>query len=240
MKKIKLLVVLPLILAFLLLGKTSFAQTPPATIPNNPLFDMTKPVATSFIQYGETSPKTINLFPFTTITVPPQSFNDNVNVYVFEGNWDKLKTILPKDQSPIASYYLVFINSKGKVVTPSNQISAQVYNNYVGTNTYFYPMGSVGNIDVANSKSFTGHILLNTQIPIQDSAFMVGINKIIAKNDSSLTPPTPGTYVPAKTTSSGPSLYTQKVFALIFLIIVAMLLLALLWSNSKKTSRRRK
>ena len=224
--------------AFLLLAKVSYAQsTAPSVIPNNPLFDMTKPVATSFIEYGSKTAKTINIFPFTTIVIPPNSFKDNVAVNIYGGNWDKIKAVLPKDQSPIASYFIVFVDSKSKAVLPSNQINIQVYNNYVGTDTFFYPIGAIGNIDAANAGKWPGHIFVNTQLPIQDSAFIVSVNKLLQKNDPSLNPPAANTQAATPAPAASPT--TQKVIALVFLIGASLLLLFLLLANNKKAHRRK-
>ncbi len=239
MKKIKLLLGLPLILAFLLLAKVSFAQTAaPDVVTYNPLFDMSKTAATSFIQYGEPQAKRIDIFPFTTVIVPPNSFKDNVTVNIYQGNWDKIKAVLPKDESPISSYYIVFINSKSKMVLPSNPITIQSYNNFTGTDTFFYPIGAIGNIDVANAKKWPGHIFVNTPLPIQDSAFIVSANKLLQKSDPSLNPPSPNTTVSQP--AAAPSVSTQKTIALVFLIFTALLLMFLLWNNNKKLQRRRK
>ncbi len=239
MKKIKLLLSLPLILAFLLLANVSFAQTTaPDVVTYNPLFDMSKPTATSFIQFGERQAKRIDIFPFTTVIVPANSFKDNVSVNVYAGNWDKIKAVLPKGQSPISSYYLAFVDSKNKMVLPSNPIIVQSYNNFVETNTFFYPIGAAGNIDVANAKNWPGHIFVNTELPIQDSAFVVSANKALQKDDPSLHPPLPNTTVTQP--ASGPSASTQKAIALVFLIVTALLLLFLLWNNNKKSHLRRR
>ncbi len=237
MKKIKLLLVLPLILLSLFLAKTSFAQTPQGNFPNNPFFNTSTPAVTSFIQYGEKTAKQINVPPFSTITVPSGSFSDNVTVYIFNGNWNKIKAVLPSGQSPISSYYIVFINSKGSMVLPTNQITIQSYNNYINTDTYFYPMGAVGSIDTANAKSWSGHILVNTPLPIQDSAFIVAVNKNLSQNDPSLNP---NSNLGNGNTNSTPlPLNTQKAIAFVLLIGIALLLLFLMQKN-KKTAHRRK
>jgi len=200
---------------------------------------MSKTVATSFIPLGDNNPKEISIFPFSKVIIQPKSFSDNVKIYVFEGNWDKLKSILPKDQSPISSYYLVFIDSKGKTVTPTNQVSIQSYNNYVSTDTFFYPLGAIGNIDVANSKRWAGHIKVDTLLPIQDSAFMVSVNKILAKNDPSLHPSTNQGISQQKPVSQQASASSQKLLTLVLLIGVALLISFMMWGN-KKTTRRKK
>lgn len=238
MKKIRLLLGILLISASLLLAKVSYAQTTaPDVVTYNPFFDMSKTAATSFIQYGEPNAKKIEIFPFTTIVVPPNSFKDNVTVNIYQGNWDKIKAILPNEQSPISSYYIAFVNSKNKMVLPSNPITVQVYNNYVGTNTFFYPIGAAGNVDVANAQKWTGHVFVNTALPLQDSAFVVSVNKLLQKTDTSLNPPSPNTQVATPAPTASPT--TQKVIALVFLIGASLLLLFLLFANNKKSHRRK-
>lgn len=238
MKKIRLLLVLPFLFAFVILANRSFAQVPQG-ITNNPFFDMSNAALTSFIPVGDTTPKEISIFPFSKIIIQPKSFTDNVNIYIFRGDWDKLKTILPKDQSPISAYYLVFVNSKGKMVAPTNQISVQSYNNYVDTDTFFYPLGAVGNIDVANSRRWSGHIVVNTLLPIQDSAFIVSANKILDKNDPSLHPSTNSVTPQPNAVNQQASARLQKLFALVLLIGIAFLISFMMWGNKKSSGRKK-
>lgn len=177
--------------------------------------------------------------PFSKVIIQPKSFADNVNVYVFGGNWDKLKAILPKDQSPIYSYYLVFVDSKGKMVAPTNQITVQSYNNYYNTDTFFYPLGAIGNIDVANSKRWPGHIMVDTLLPIQDSSFVVSANKILDKNDPSLHPSINPVNTQQNSGNQQASANLQKLVALILLVGAAFLISFMMWDN-KKASRRKK
>jgi len=238
MKKIKLLLILPFVFAFVLLADRSFAQVPQG-ITNNPFFDMSKTVTSSFIPVDDKNPKEIIIFPFSKVIIQPKSFTDNVNVYIFEGNWDKLKTILPKDQSPVSSYYLVFVDSKGKTVFPTNEITVISYNNYINTDTFFYPLGAAGNIDVANSKKWPGHIMVNTLLPIQDSAFVISANKILDKNDPSLRLLANQGNSQKNSGNQQASANLQKFGALILLVGAALLISFMMWGN-RKPSRRKK
>lgn len=236
MKKILLLVLSLFFVLFLV--KPSFAQVPQG-ITNNPFFDMSKPVATTFIPLEDKNPKEINIFPFSKVIIQPKSFADNVNLYVFAGNWDKLKPILPKDQSPVSAYYLVFVDSKGKMISPTNQITVQSYNNYANTDTFFYPLGAVGNIDVPNSKRWTGQIMVNTPLPVQDLAFIVSVNKILDKNDPSLHPSLNSAGTQQNSGNPGLSPNLQKSVSLILLVGVALLISFMMWKGQKTTKRKK-
>jgi hypothetical protein len=237
MNKIKLLIILPLLTLFFLSAKLSFAQAQvPQNIIQNPLFDMRKVVTTGLINLSNTTPQDITIMPFSKITIQPKSFNDNVNAYVFKGNWDKITPLLPNGQSEISSYYLVFVDSKGKQATPTKAFTIQSYNNYVGTDTFFYPVTSAGSVDSANSQKWPGHIIVNTALPIQDSGFIVSVNKLLDKSDPSLDPLSHPPVAQNKAGLNNPDV--QKYLTLTVLLVVALLLSYILWGNKKNRRKR--
>ena len=183
MKKTNILLIFLLFgFSFLMFSKSSFAQNS-----NSSLFDTANPIRQEKINANAKTTLAISLFPFSTIIIKPGSFNEDVTLYISLGIWNKLKTALPKDQSPISSYYLVF-KSKDGTVYPSNPLSIESYNNYINTNTFFYPLSSPDTIDTANQKNWPGHIRVRTDLPVKDSGFIVAANIDLKPNDSSLHP----------------------------------------------------
>lgn len=182
MKKI-LFLILPLFF-FLFLAKPSFAQN----TTGNPLFDFFVPGAPKIFFNVPDSAKdqTFSLLPFTKITVTNGTFGENnVNIFVFEGDFDKIKAkMLQQGQSPIASYYLVFENSKGKLLTPAKPIKLDIINNFNQSVTFYFPLGINGKIDTKNQANKPGPAHFKTDLPIEDPAFVVSVNKNISKDSS--------------------------------------------------------
>lgn len=180
MKKINILLIISFFISSLFLfAENSFAQN------NQSLFDLSTPIRQEKISASAKTTLAVSLFPFTTLVIKPGSFQENVTLYVYPGVWNNLKTALPKDQSPISSYYLIF-KSKDSTVYPSIPLTIESYNNYINTDTFFYPIASSGEIDKENQKNWPGHIKVRTELPVNDSGFIVAANKDISPNDSSL------------------------------------------------------
>lgn len=186
MNKIKLIFIIALSIALLSFAKQSLAFEDP-----NAIFSLSKTVAQQKIPKSPKNVQVVNLLPFTVLVIKPETFQQDVTISVFEGNFDNIKKILPQDQSPISSYYFVFRSNDGVPVAPLVPINVQSINNYIDTNTFYYPMSSIREIDKANQKEYQGHIRVNVDLPVNDPAFIVAANKIISKSEIESQKPTP-------------------------------------------------
>jgi hypothetical protein len=239
MKKINIFLIL-LLFGFSLIWfvKSSVAQG----INSNTLFNLSTIVQQTEINANAKTPLAISLLPFTTINIKPGTFKEDVMLFVYKGDFEKIKTILPKGQSPISSYYLIFRNARqGFPVNPIVPLEIQSYNNYINTNTYFYPTNSPIAIDTINEKNWPGHIKIRTDLPINDSGFIVAMNKILQPNDSSFlnSQNTKQNLTPTATQNNLVNL--SKLVSLwpfaLALIIVISLIFIIFWFISKKQKR---
>lgn len=140
------------------------------------LFDTSKIIRQENIPANPNSVLTITFYPFTNIQFLSGSFTSNVTIYIYQDNFNFIKKALPNGQSPISSYYFTFKSSDGKSVFPLKPIRITSYNNFDKTNTYFYPLKSASQIDTANQKQWPGHLKISTDLPIDDSGFIVAAN----------------------------------------------------------------
>ncbi len=241
MKKILFLIVPLFFLLFL--AKPSFAQT--SLKPFNQFFG-TDNASTNFIA-DNTKDTTFVLMPFTKIIIQANTFSEkNIKFLYFGGKWDEIKNkLLPKDQSPITSYFFFFTNSQGKEIRPSKPLKIETFNNFIGTKTYYYPLNAAANIDEANKNMLPGPILAKVELPINDYAFIIGVNKILNKNDPLFTAykniVSPST-IPSPPSSKNqmtniPVLY--KIIA-VALIIVILAIAGFLYSSKRKPKKIRK
>jgi hypothetical protein len=238
MKKIKLIVkLLPLFILFFLLTKSSFAITPPPII----LFDFSKEILQQKIQATAKDIQLIKLPPFTTISIKPGTFDQDTIIFVYRGDFDKIKAALPKDQSPISSYYLKMFSTKtGMATKPLMPINIQSVNNYSNTNTFYYPIDYTESIYPTNIKNWNGNILVNTDLPINDSAFIVAADKNLDKNDPALNVAKPSQtpqatpFLQNKTKQNNQNGLLLTVGALIAVVGIICVVFWVLWKKQKK------
>ena len=155
-------IVLALFYIFNITQNVTFAQN------KSLLFNTNFAIREEKINASSKTPLVMSLYPFTTLIFQPGSFTNDVTIYVYKDNFDNIKNILPKNQSPISSYYFIFKNSDGKTVLPKIPLKVQSYNNFIDTDTFFYPLNSTFQIDTINQKQWKGHINVNTDLPIKD------------------------------------------------------------------------
>jgi hypothetical protein len=229
MKKTNLLFItycLLLVVLLSLFAKNSFAATS-----NVSLFNLSNIVLQQKLNADAKNPQVIVL-PFSTLVVNPGTFKNDAFIFIYEGDFDNIKKVLPQGQSPFSSYYLVFRQTNGLPAILFKPISTQSYNNYVNTNTYFYPLASSSLIDKANEKTWQGNVFAKADLPIQDVGFIVAANINLKQDDSSLHPkfvtPAAKTY----TGQSGPGL---KIIGVILGLVLIGGFIAFL-----KVSKRRK
>jgi hypothetical protein len=207
----------------LILPIQTFAQN------NQSLFDLSTPIRQIKIPNSQQA-LYVSLLPFTTLTIKPGSFSEDVTLSVYLGAWNNLKTAIPKNQSPISSYYLVFKSSNSSVVYPSIPLTIESYNNYVDTDTFFYPTVSDKEIDTQNQKQWKGHIKVNTELPVKDQGFIVAANINLKPNDISLHPntisPSPSS-IPNQTSKPSSSSITQNIYLIVALIVVTIAIIGI-------------
>jgi hypothetical protein len=225
-------------LAFLFFVGTSYAQTPT-------LFSDSQ-ITRTVLPKGISTPKLILLFPFTRITIQPGSFNDDIQVIISSGNWNGIKSLIPKNQSPVSSYSISFFDSTGKIVYPAKPILVESYDNYVKTTAFFYPLDKNYDIDKSNVKSFPGPLLLKIDLPLQDSGFIVAVDKVLDKMDPSLNPPLvplPGASsqktIPASPQNQGLTLL-KNILPTILIVLFALAIIAYFFYQNKDKSKPRK
>lgn len=229
MRKIKLIVkLLPLLILFFFFAQTSFAQNA-----NGSFFD-SKVVFSQRV--NPNSQQAFIIGPFTSIIIQPKTFKEEVSLYVYEGNFDKIKAALPPSQSPISSYYLNFLNSKNQTITPELPIIIHSYNNYINSKTYFYPLTSTNQININSVKEMAGPIRVNEQLPVKDIAFIVAVNKILNKNDSSLLPAT--SEKDAQTAPKAKTQYNSLILPFGLLGIVLLTLIVVLFLSFRKRNKK--
>lgn len=153
-----------------------------------PGFDYLEPVAIEGKTDPNTGVTTIELLPFSAAFIDPKTFPAGYTFKALKGRWNDMKKLIPQDQSPISAFALVFYNKEGLEIKPSRPIRIQSFNNYGGSDTFFYPIKENGEIDVENYDSWPGNIKVVTKLPIDDSAFIVGADKIIREDDATLDP----------------------------------------------------
>lgn len=237
MKKIKFIAkLLPLLILFFIFATASNA----AFAQNQSLFDLSTAIRQEKITKNQKT-QVVSLFPFTTLTIKPGTFNQDVTLYVYPGAWNNIKTALLNEQSPISSYYLVF-KSKNDTVYPSIPLTIESYNNYINTDTFFYPVTQSGEIDRENQKNWPGHIRVRTELPVKDPGFIVAANIDLKPNDSSLNPTitvsAPSVVLsPSPKPSAAGSFIKQNLYLIIAFVAVIILILGitfLLFKSSKK------
>ena len=166
-------------------------------------FDYSNPVKESTTD-PKTGITTIELLPFSAVFIDPGTFPQGFTFEAAKGNWDRMKELIPQEQSPISSYALTFYDSLGKQIKPSKPLRIQSFNNYTGTNTYYYPLFSDGSLDNEKVAFWQGNIKVTTQLPIDDPAFIVAADANIPSNDPTLDPANYGEPVsPTATSDSG-------------------------------------
>ena len=243
MKKI-LFLILPLFF-FLFLAKPSFAQN----TTGNPLFDFFIPGTpkTFFNIPDSTKDQTFSLMPFTKIIVTNGTFSENnVNIYVFNGDFDKVKTkVLPKGQSPFASYYFVYTNSQGKLLIPAKSIKIESYNNFVKSLTFFYPLDKTGKIDTQNQTNQPGPVLFKADLPTKDPAFVLAVNKNLSSDDPIFSGNEKETAAPQaknnqliNTNFFGENKDLVILTSVIVLILITVVVLFFIKKNSPKKNKR--
>lgn len=206
------------------------------------LFDLSKIVLQQEIPANTKEVQLLKLFPFTTIAVNPGTFDQDVMVFVYKGDFDKIKAALPPGQSPISSYYLIFRSTRGIFATPLLPLNVQSYNNYSNTDSFYYPVDSSQKIDEANKKNWSGNILVNINLPITDTGFIVATNKNLDKKDQALNvgvKTSAPSVTPASNTLAGNSFVKQNIYLILTLVIIVISILAitfLLLKGSKKTN----
>jgi hypothetical protein len=240
MKKNKLLFYALIISVFFLFTGNIYAQSTPSSLVNS-YFDLTKPVVLKELPIASTkTQQNINLPPFTNITIQEGTFSVPVHLGIYQGNWDSIKKLIPQNQSPITSYYLIFVDFSNKPIKPSKNILIHSSNNYPKTTTYFYPLSENGTIDTNNEIQKPGPVYLQTELPSDDSAFVIAVNKVLNKNDPTLHP---GTFSGPKSGQT-PNLYKNP-FAwlsinmllggfLLLLVIIGVILYFALRNNKNK------
>lgn len=238
MKKIKLLLILPLILvfAFLFLTSNSFAQQ---TI--GLFFDNSKPYVHYFLPSSNVNTKArVEVLPFTTLVIEPGTFSNTTNVIVYKGKWQSIKSLLPEKEYPISSYYLLFLDSKGKQTFPKKEIAIESYDNYIDSKAFFYGITKDNKLDTASRIEFKGPVLVKTTLLLDNPAFVVATDKVLTENDPSLNPQTNGTKpaVPQKNQANTPSL-KSLILGIIAVILFIVVLLYLLWKNNSKKPRKK-
>lgn len=150
-------------------------------------FDYSNPVKESKTD-PNTGITTIELLPFTAVFIDPETFPQGYTFEAAKGNWDSMKKLVPDDQSPISSYALTFYDSLGKQIKPSKPLRIQSFNNYAGTNTFFYPLFNDGSLDNEKTAFWSGNIKVTAQLPIDDPAFIVAADANIPRDDPTLDP----------------------------------------------------
>lgn len=204
---------------------------------SNSLFDTKFVIRQEKINANSKTPLVLSLYPFTTLVFQPGSFKSDVTIYVYKDNFINIKNILPKGQSPISSYYFIFKNSEDKIVLPLIPLRVQSYNNYINTNTYFYPLSTASQIDKLNQKEYKGHINVNTNLPINDSGFIVAANIELNGNDETLNPTTiTEKIINTKQNQKLNNLFALFPFIVIFIIIV--FIVGLILFNSRKRKKQ--
>jgi len=153
---------------------------------NSNIYDLTTTTKLEQIKAPSTADTKISLPPFTTITVKKGSFREDVTLSVYEGDFDKIKALIPKGQSPISSYYFVFKNQKGLTVFPSIPLTIESVNNYSNTDTFYYSLLPNITVDKQDQKKWSGNVSVNVILPIKNSGFILATNKILDKNDPAL------------------------------------------------------
>ena len=240
MKKI-LLLILPLFL-FLFLARPSFAQN----TTGNPLFNFFTPGTPKnfFTITDSKKEQKFLLLPFTNIVIQENTFSENnINLSVFEGNFDNIKTnILSKGYSPIASYYFVFKNTQGKDLIPGKPIKILTYNNYLKSTTFYYPINKNGKIDTQEQISQPGPVLFKADLPVNDPAFVIAVNKDLDKNDSIFNDKIKPIPTVNPTGQSRENIFTNililKIMALVLGIIIFLVTLGFVLNSRRDKSKK--
>lgn len=209
----------------------SFAQTPTPVS----FFDTTP---SADVNTDNSTPTYIELLPFTNLIIQAHSFTQDVNIKVYQGIFDNIKTLLPADQTPVSSYSVVASDTNGKEVAPVKPIEIKSYNNYVDSITYFYPLTNANSIDLPNSEKVPGPVYLSARLPIEDSAFVVAVNKNLTKSDHSLNPKKYPPNSAAANTVSLTNLTSMEKLATLIVLVACGLIIA--YQFSSKGKRRKK
>lgn len=231
----KLLLAVFLFLFFVFATKISFAQN------TNALFQYFAPeVSVSQNVISDNANSTvIVLQPYAKVTIQPNSFSEkNITIRVFSGKLEELRNkFLSKGYSPIASYYLLFTNSKGKEIRPSIPLKVNVINSFTGTTTFYYPLKPTAEIDTQNQKSFNKRPeVAQFDLPVNDYGFIIAINRIIDLNSLALKPLLTPTAKPTVITSNDNS---QKII-LAILVIIVLAIIGYVYYLLKKPKKIRK
>lgn len=230
----KLLFVVFLLLLFVFATKISFAQT-------SSDFLFAAENQTKNLIFDNTKSQRIVLMPFTTVTFEAGTFSEkNIFVISMPGRWDNIKsTLLPKDQSPIVSYLFLFKNTSGIPVRPTKPIKIETLNNFTNTTTFYYPLNASLNIDKQNQKNMRGPILAKVDLPENDYGFIIGVNKILDKNDPVFSVNTRSTSTPPPA-AKGLSQNLLKKLAVVAVVIIVVTVVAYTYYLKKKSKRVRK
>lgn len=228
---------LPFLLFFFLPLQRSIAQSP------NSLFDLSKVILQLKVTASDKDVRLVKIPPVTTIVVKPGTFDKDVIIFVYQGDFDKVKAALPLDQSPVSSYFFVIKTIDGSIVTPSIPLNVQSYNNYSNTNTFYYPVDSSQKLDDLNKTSWTGNVLAKADLPITDSGFIIAANKDLAKDDPALSTGTIANNNPSVAPSSNAlkenSFISQNLYLILALVAILVSIVGiafLLLKSSKKTN----
>lgn len=154
-------------------------------------FDMSIPELSTKIDKNEaiSSDRTIQISPITYITVRKGSFNQDVNVLIYKGDWGLLTQGPNKESSPISAYYVAFLDSQNEEIAPLKVVEVFVFNNYTGTNATFTPLfRGKGTPDAVGIMLFPNQAKVEALLSPNDAGFIITINKVLDENDPSLHP----------------------------------------------------
>ena len=236
MKKLLLIFLLPS-LGFFFFAGLSRAQSPASSNSRITGYFESSPSVRGFYSKALTQPLSINVSPFVTINIQPGTFTDDVTVLIFNQIFSKTRGLLsPLPEYPLASNYLMFIDTKGNQILPQKPVEADVSVPYANISTYLIQIKPDGyldntNIGVTNSSyaPFIVKVLLNPGNP----RFIVAVNKVITQANT--VPPfaTANNQANAQQENSSPNFL---LILAIIVLVVAVIIVAyrLLKNNGRK------
>lgn len=180
------------------------------------------------------------LFPYTNLLVKKGSFTSDVDLFVYAGNFNNIKSLLPNGQSSLSSYYLVFRNSAGIKVLPSVPVNITVNDNFSNTNMYFNPINGAGNFDTAKVQNWKGPTTGIVDLPVSDPAFVFAVNKNLDPNGAELNPtviptqPAAVANIPVVIQNNGSSQSALLPIIILLLVVVCAIFVVVLVRNNKK------
>lgn len=195
-----------------------------------------------------TGKTTIALPQASQIVISPGTFSQDVIAIVYRGNFAKIKTIISSDNvSPIAAFYVVFIDDSGNLVTPQKPINVSAYNVFRGTYTYFIQLQANGVPDKTGLIVYRNNppIAISTTLKQTNPGFIFAVNKKLTEAEAltgKLNPPLnqSKTTFPQVLAWINLTLLKNLIPTILIVIAAVAIIVYLFYQNKEKNKPRKK